>query len=289
MSGKWGNTIGLTSNEFPILKHLSIQRLVLKISGIREPHWHANANKLIYCLCGSALITMFGNHDQYDTFMINEGQVCFIPYGCVHYIENLNKISTSEFIIALSHELPEEFNLLTAFSDMTDAVLQLPRNVWKDVIKRRNEIKFEKMEKITNIDNDEMYINPNKYKFDIEKMSPPPFMIPEESIKMASKIYWPILENISMFSLRISTTGMCEPHWHPETAEMGYIVAGDARITILLPNADHRLYTSKLKADDVYFIPRAYPYNIENIGNGELKILIFFDQAIKTQQKLKIE
>jgi len=122
-----------------------------------------------------------------------------------------------------------------------------------------------------------MYLYPNKYKFDVEKM-PPPLIIPEGSAKMASKKYWPILENISMFSLRISTTGMREPHWHPETAEMGYVVHGHARMTILSPDGGLDTYT--LKPDDVYFIPRAYPHHIENIGKQEVKILVFFDQPI---------
>jgi len=188
--------------------------------------------------------------------------VFFVPSGYLHHIENLNGMSNTEFIIAFSHEPPEAFSFSSAFSAMTDAVLgntfQLPGSVSKDVSK---------------------HLCPNKYKFDLEKMSPP-FIIHEGSIKMASKTYWPILENISMFSLRILTRGMCEPHWHPETTEMGYIVDGDASITILSPNADHRLDTFQLKADDVYFIPRAYPHKIANIGNGELKILVFYGQSI---------
>jgi len=85
---------------------------------------------------------------------------------------------------------------------------------------------------------------------------------------------------VSMFSLRISTTGMREPHWHPETAEMGYVVHGHARMTILSPDGENRLDTYKLKPGDVYFVPRAYPHHIENIGNEEVKFLVFFDQPI---------
>jgi hypothetical protein len=45
-----GNIAILTAKEFPILKRLSIQHLVLAPFGIREPHWYANANSLTYCL-----------------------------------------------------------------------------------------------------------------------------------------------------------------------------------------------------------------------------------------------
>lgn len=45
-----GNITAVTSKEFPILKQLSLRRLILQSSAVREPHWHANANELTYCL-----------------------------------------------------------------------------------------------------------------------------------------------------------------------------------------------------------------------------------------------
>jgi len=83
-----------------------------------------------------------------------------------------------------------------------------------------------------------------------------------------------------MSSLRLSTKGMREPHWHPQTAEMGYVVESHARITILSATGDHRSDTFQLESDDMYFVPRAYPHYIENIGTVEVKILIFYDQSI---------
>jgi oxalate decarboxylase len=82
-----------------------------------------------------------------------------------------------------------------------------------------------------------------------------------------------------MFSLVITPSGMREPHWHPETAEMGYVVKGHARMTILSPSGDNKIDTYTLKAGDVYFIPRSYPHHIENIGNDDIKFLVFFDQT----------
>lgn len=79
-----------------------------------------------------------------------------------------------------------------------------------------------------------------------------------------------------MYSLRVETAGMREPHWHPVTAEMGYIEQGHARMTILDP--DGGADTCELKPGDVYFIPRAYPHHIEVIGDEEIHFLIFFDQ-----------
>ncbi|WP_345291092.1 cupin domain-containing protein, partial [Mycolicibacterium sediminis] len=76
--------------------------------------------------------------------------------------------------------------------------------------------------------------------------------------------------------LRVTENGMREPHWHPVTAEMGYVNHGDARMTIM--NPDGTLDTWNLTTGDMYFIPRAYPHHIENTGTDPWHFLIFFDQ-----------
>jgi oxalate decarboxylase len=79
-----------------------------------------------------------------------------------------------------------------------------------------------------------------------------------------------------MFSVHISTQGMREVHWHPDTAEMGYVTEGRGRMTIVSPGGS--LDTYEMSAGDTYFIPRSYPHHIEDIGDGELKLLVFFNQ-----------
>jgi len=71
---------------------------------------------------------------------------------------------------------------------------------------------------------------------------------------------------------------MREPHWHPETAEMGYVHRGNARMSIMDP--DGSVDTYNLKPGDMYFIPRAYPHQIEVIGDEQIHFLIFFDQPM---------
>jgi oxalate decarboxylase len=47
-------------------------------------------------------------------------------------------------------------------------------------------------------------------------------------------------------------------------------------MTILNPGGGVDTY--EMKAGDMYFIPRAYPHHIEDIAQGDLTILICFDQ-----------
>ena len=118
---------------------------------------------------------------------------------------------------------------------------------------------------------------PSDYKFAVEDQDPPGINTAYGGAKLARAGTWPILKDMSMFSLRILGTGMREPHWHPNTAEMGYVIEGRARMTIRSPGTAVETYT--LDPGDVYFIPRAYPHHIENLGSDTTHFLIFFDQA----------
>jgi oxalate decarboxylase len=281
-----GNMTLATVKEFPILKRLSMRHLTLASSGIREPHWHVNANELVYCLRGMALVTIFGNHGEHATFSVKQGEMFYVPSGFIHHIENMMDDSTgmssvAEFIHAFSHELPEDIGLSSAFGAMSDAVLgntfQLPSSAWKEMTRHTEPTVIGTRERSTNIRMQPMDQYPNKFKFDIESM-PPMISMTEGSVKMATKPFWPVLRNLSMLTLRISTTGMREPHWHPETCEMGYVVQGQARMKILAPGNDQRMEMYTLKQGDVYFVPRGYLHVIENIGNEETMFLVFFDK-----------
>ena len=68
---------------------------------------------------------------------------------------------------------------------------------------------------------------------------------------------------------------MREPHWHPETAELGYVQEGHARMTVQHPGNHSETYN--LEPGDIYFIPSAYPHHIENLTGENLHFLIFFD------------
>jgi oxalate decarboxylase len=46
---------------------------------------------------------------------------------------------------------------------------------------------------------------------------------------------------------------------------------------VLSPGA--KVDTYELSPGDMYFIPRAYPHHIENIGTDEIRFLIFFDRG----------
>ncbi len=277
VSAKGGTRTYADKTNFSALKGMAIYRLLLREKGVREPHWHPNANELAYCLRGSGVVTLFGNYSERETFTVSPGEMFFVPSGYLHHIENIGK-ADMELIIAFSDGEPEDFGLSASLGCMTDAVLgntwglksksfsrlkRAPRNIVIGMKKSRGEAPG--------------YAHfPSKYKYNVEAAFP---LLANGGgwAKVARKNVWPVLEGLSMYSLRITDKGMREPHWHPETAEMGYVDRGRARMTILSPDGSVDTYT--LDKGDVYFVPRAYPHHIENIGREDLHFLVFFDQS----------
>jgi oxalate decarboxylase len=115
---------------------------------------------------------------------------------------------------------------------------------------------------------------PNALKFPIESR-PPLLSAPVGSAIVARRDTWPALKHQAMYSLRLQGIGMREPHWHPETSELGFVHTGRARMTVQSPGGSAETY--ELEPGDVYFSPRAYPHHIENLTDSELRFLIFFD------------
>jgi oxalate decarboxylase len=99
---------------------------------------------------------------------------------------------------------------------------------------------------------EERHVDPHKFAIEAQAA---PLSSAAGSARLAHKQFWPLLQNIAMYSLRVTDQGMREPHWHPGTAEMGYVARGRARMTVLSPGPSVDTY--ELKPGDVYFIPRA--------------------------------
>lgn len=279
-----GSMRRVTADNLPILKNLSIKRVLLNPGAMRTPHWHANASELTYCVSGTALVSVLDNHSRFANFIVTAGQMFHIDSGALHHIENVGT-DVAEFIIAFRNERPEDFGLGATFGAFTDAVLgntyDLPSS---EMAKIRRTGTFPPSQPITDhklaprIGDPEIPASAHfddPHKFDIEAQAPGLNYV-SGSARFARDQFWPVLKDISMYSLRIAEDGMREPHWHPITGEMGYVRQGDARMTVM--NPDGTLDTWNLTTGDMYFIPAAYPHHIENLGSKDWHFLIFFDQ-----------
>jgi oxalate decarboxylase len=275
--GPFGSIRRVDASVLPIMERLSIRLLVLAPLAVREPHWHANAHELGYCLSGEVLVTIAANHAQRESFVVGAGEMFFAPSGAMHSIENIGT-EPAELVLAFSHARPEDFGMKAAFGSMSDAVLgntyDLPAAAFAPFDRSAADSEILELESHSVVEGQARHVN--AYKYSVEA-TPPQIDFPAGTAHTTKSALWPALRDIAMFSVRVTDEGMREPHWHPETAEMGYVAEGSARMTILDPDGSIDTYT--IEKGDVYFIPPAYPHHIENIGTGTFHALIFFDKT----------
>jgi oxalate decarboxylase len=275
---KEGSRITVTKKNFPLLQGMSFYKLALEPNAVREPHWHANADELGYCLKGNILVSMFATGNKKSSFLIRSGEAFLIPSGSLHAIENIGN-ETAELILQFSHEEPEDFGLSAFMGMFSDAVLG---NTWhvssqkfQPIKRSTKDVFFITRQGPAQIPETASYASPYRYNL---ASSPALISTHGGQARVARQDVWPALKRQALYSLSLNGTGMREPHWHPETAEMGYVAEGKGRMSILSPSASVDTY--EMNAGDLYFIPKAYPHHIENLSDGALCILIFFDESM---------
>ncbi|SEL58566.1 oxalate decarboxylase family bicupin [Paenibacillus sp. OK003] len=76
------------STNFPISTTVAAALVEIKPGGIRELHWHPNADEWQYYLTGQGRMTVFGGNGVARTFDYRAGDVGYVPVAMGHYIQN---------------------------------------------------------------------------------------------------------------------------------------------------------------------------------------------------------
>jgi len=81
------NYINLLSiKQLNTLENVSLLDIFLSKSNVVEPHYHQNAAELVYCVCGSAVVSLINPFtNELLHFPICPGQVANVPQGWWHY------------------------------------------------------------------------------------------------------------------------------------------------------------------------------------------------------------
>ena len=112
----------MTADVFPILRGLSIKRLLDQPRRDADPALARQCQRADLLRVGYRLVSVLDNNSQFTSFVVRAGDMFHIDSGSLHHIENIGN-DTAEFIITFRNERPEDFGLGAAFGAMTDAVL----------------------------------------------------------------------------------------------------------------------------------------------------------------------
>ena len=84
-----GGTVRISdSTTFPAATTIAAAFVEVEPGGMRELHWHPNANEAQYYISGQARMTVFAADATAGTFDYQPGDVGFVPRNMGHYIEN---------------------------------------------------------------------------------------------------------------------------------------------------------------------------------------------------------
>ena len=98
------------SRRFPISKTIAGMVFEIDRGGMRDLHWHPNADEWQYVLSGRASVTLFGSGGRYRTETLAQGDVGYIPQGYGHSIENVGD-TPLRILIGLNAGAYEEIDL----------------------------------------------------------------------------------------------------------------------------------------------------------------------------------
>jgi len=98
---KFGREWRVAANRFPISETMTGVVLELEAGGLRELHWHPNADEWQYVISGDFSVTLFGSHGRYRVETLTKGDVAYIPQGYGHSIENIGD-KTGRVLIGLN-------------------------------------------------------------------------------------------------------------------------------------------------------------------------------------------
>ncbi len=78
----------VNSRNFPVAAKIAMAHVTIKPGGMRELHWHPNADEWQYYIKGKGRMTLFFNKASARTADFNPGDVGYAPRTFGHYVEN---------------------------------------------------------------------------------------------------------------------------------------------------------------------------------------------------------
>jgi oxalate decarboxylase len=76
------------SRSFAVSKTIAAALIEVEPGGMRELHWHPNADEWQYYLSGQGRMSVFASGGKSRTFDYQAGDVGYVPFAMGHYVEN---------------------------------------------------------------------------------------------------------------------------------------------------------------------------------------------------------
>jgi oxalate decarboxylase len=279
LSGGWAREI--TIRELPVAKDLSGVNMRLKPGGIRELHWHKEA-EWSYMIAGRARITAVDPEGRNFVADVGTGDLWLFPAGTPHSIQGLDEgcefllvfddgsFSENEtFLITdwFAHTPPDV--LAKNFGVPESAFAELPRDVEHSRYIFAGDVPPPLAEDVVPGPAGSV---PQSFTHRMHQQEP--IEAPGGRVRIADSHNFPVSKTVAAALVEVDPGGMRELHWHPNADEWQYYISGKARMTVFASSGKAR--TFDYQAGDVGYVPFAMGHYVENTGDEPLVFLEVF-------------
>jgi oxalate decarboxylase len=278
-TGGW--TRQVTVRDLPISKTIAGVEMRLTAGGVRELHWHVEAEWAIM-LYGSARITAVDQEGRSFVSDVSKGDLWLFPPGVPHSIQGLGP-DGCKFLLVFDDGNFDEFHtfLITDWLSHTPKEVlaknfDVPPSTFDAVPKKELFIFQAALPGDLHAEQTEAAKGsgtvPKRFDFKASAMKPTKVTRGGE-VKIIDSKTFPVTP-ISAAIVTLKPGGLRELHWHPNADEWQYYITGKGRMTVFAAGSTAR--TMDFEEGDVGYIPISNPHYIENIGDSDLVFIEMF-------------
>jgi oxalate decarboxylase len=279
LTGGWAREV--TIRELPIAKDIAGVNMRLKPGGIRELHWHKEA-EWAFMIAGSARITAVDADGRNYIDDVRATDLWYFPAGIPHSIQGLEE--GCEFLLVFdSGDFSENETFL-----LSDWFAHTPR----DVLAKNFGVSESAFANIPIDYEHDRYVfagkvprplqqdavtapnGPVLQTFSHRLQAQKPIEVAGGRVRITDSTNFPMSKTIAAALVEVDPGGLRELHWHPNADEWQYYVSGKGRMTVFASGGKAR--TFDYQAGDVGYVPFAMGHYIENTGDDTLVFLEVF-------------
>jgi oxalate decarboxylase len=275
--GGWTHEV--TQRELPSSRDIAGVNMRLTAGSYRELHWHT-ADEWAYVLYGKARVTVMSPDGKMFIGDVGEGDLWLFPAGHPHSIQGLDPDGT-EFLLVfnqgdfsesgtmllsewMAHTPPEV--LMKNFGLDREALAKLPTGalyIFPGTVPT-NTVAQDKEEI-----GGSAVAAPTQHTFKMKSMAPTRSADRGE-VRIVDSRNFP-LTKLAAALVTLKPGGLRELHWHPNSSEWQFWIAGKGRMTVFFPVDNAR--TVDFNPNDVGYVPSNAPHYIENTGDTDAVFL----------------
>jgi oxalate decarboxylase len=274
--GGWSREV--TIRQLPIATSLAGVNMRLTPGGVRELHWHQQA-EWSFMLLGRARITSVDQEGRNFIADVGPGDLWYFPAGMPHSIQGLE--DGCEFLLVFDDGHFSDLSTLSISDwyahtpkDVLSANFGVPESAFNSIPSKQVYIFQDNVPGSLESQNIQSPYGAIPQSFKYQLLTQTPIITPGGSVRIVDSSNFPISKTIAAALVEIEPGAMRELHWHPNNDEWQYYLTGQGRMTVFAGNGQAR--TFDYRAGDVGYVPFVFGHYIQNTGNQTLWFLEMF-------------